>query len=464
MRRRLIRNIDWIVTVDGSRRMIADGAIAINGDRIAAIGKSSAVEREFAADETIDGRGLIAMPGLIDTCVASVHQLGRGVADFCDIPKFMLERTLVYEAALTAKDAATATLACQLEMIRSGTTCFVDSGSRLTETIADMAVETGLRAMVARACYDEFDTLMGSFPEAFARESADETLHQARASVDHIRALGCDRVQAALALPWMAAASDLLCKQVSDLARTMSARVIAAAGRSRDDAVACRRQHSRTEVNRLKAAGLLAPTCIIAHAGWTSPQDLVDLKAGNANVACCPSMSHRLGTGSLELGRYPELLAFGANVTLGSGSAMASNYVDIARQFFLFAGGAKTYRLDATIVPPETALEMATIRAALALGLQDHIGSLEVGKKADITMFQMASADWAPVINPVANLVFSTRGGAHTVIVDGEVLLAAGKVCSLDEQGILEDSQKCADALIDRSGLRRFCSSRWALN
>jgi 5-methylthioadenosine/S-adenosylhomocysteine deaminase len=334
----------------------------------------------------------------------------------------------------------------------------------LTETIADMAVETGLRAMVARACYDEFDTLMGSFPEAFARESADETLHQARASVDHIRALGCDRVQAALALPWMAAASDLLCKQVSDLARTMSARVIAAAGRSRDDAVACRRQHSRTEVNRLKAAGLLAPTCIIAHAGWTSPQDLVDLKAGNANVACCPSMSHRLGTGSLELGRYPELLAFGANVTLGSGSAMASNYVDIARQFFLFAGGAKTYRLDATIVPPETALEMATIRAALALGLQDHIGSLEVGKKADITMFQMASADWAPVINPVANLVFSTRGGAHTVIVDGEVLLAAGKVCSLDEQGILEDSQKCADALIDRSGLRRFCSSRWALN
>jgi len=107
---------------------------------------------------------------------------------------------------------------------------------------------------------------------------------------------------------------------------------------------------------------------------------------------------------------------------------------------------------------------MATIRAALALGLQDHIGSLEVGKKADITMFQMASADWAPVINPVANLVFSTRGGAHTVIVDGEVLLAAGKVCSLDEQSILEDSQKCADALIDRSGLRRFCSSRWALH
>jgi 5-methylthioadenosine/S-adenosylhomocysteine deaminase len=79
-------------------------------------------------------------------------------------------------------------------------------------------------------------------------------------------------------------------------------------------------------------------------------------------------------------------------------------------------------------------------------------------------MFQMASADWAPVINPVANLVFSTRGGAHTVIVDGKILLAAGKVCSLDEQSVLVDSQKSADALMDRSGLRQFCSPRWALD
>ena len=135
-------------------------------------------------------------------------------------------------------------------------------------------------------------------------------------------------------------------------------------------------------------------------------------------------MSHRLGTGSLEFGRYPELLAFGVNVTLGSGSAMASNYIDVARQLYLFAGGAKTYRLDATSVPPETALEMATIRGAAAIGLEREIGSLEAGKKADITMFRMLAADWAPVINPVANLVFSSRGGAHTVLVDGNVLLA----------------------------------------
>ena len=441
--------------------MIADGAIAINGDRIEAVEKSSTLENVFAADEIINGRGLIAIPGLIDTNVATVQQLGRGAADLCDIPKFLLERVFAYEAVLSPDDARAATCACQLEMIRSGTTCFADSGSRFPEIVADAAVETGLRAMVPRACYDEYDTFMGSFPAAFARESTEETCRHAVSAIAAVRDVCCDRIQAAVALPWLAAASDALCNEMAKIAQAENVRVIAAAGRSRDDAVASRRQYSCTEVGRLLKAGLLSPTSIIAHAGWTSPDDLAAIKNNDANVACCPSTSHRLGTGSLEFGRYPELLAFGVNVTLGSGSAMASNYIDVARQLYLFAGGSKSYRLDATIVPPETALEMATIRAAAALGLAKEIGSLEAGKKADITLFNMISADWAPVINPIANLVFSSRGGAHTVIVDGRDLMAAGRVCSLDEELILQESQLRAEALVERSGLGAFCVPQW---
>jgi 5-methylthioadenosine/S-adenosylhomocysteine deaminase len=463
MRKRLIKNIDWVVTVDEGRRMIADGAIAISGDRIEAVEKSSTLETAFAADETVDGCGLIAIPGLIDTNVATVQQLGRGAADLCDIPKFVLERVFAYEAALSLGDARAATCACQLEMIRSGTTCFVDTGSRFPEIVADAAVETGLRAVVPRACYDEYDTFMGSFPTAFARESTEETCRHAVSAVVAVKNICCDRIQAAVALPWLAAASDALCNEMAEIAQAEKVRVIVAAGRSRDDAVASRRQYSRTEVNRLLNAGLLSPTSIIAHAGWTSPDDLAAIKNSNANVACCPSTSHRLGTGSLEFGRYPELLAFGVNVTLGSGSAMASNYIDVARQLYLFAGGSKSYRLDATIVPPEAALEMATIRAAAALGLAKEIGSLEAGKKADITLFNMVSADWAPVINPIANLVFSSRGGAHTVIVDGRDLMAAGRVCSLNEELILQESQVRAEALVERSGLGAFCVPQWPL-
>jgi 5-methylthioadenosine/S-adenosylhomocysteine deaminase len=463
MHRRLIKHIGWVVTVDADRRMIADGAVAIAGDRIEQVGKSDDLETGFKADEVIDGRNLIAIPGLIDANVATVQQLGRGAADFCDIPKFMLERILTYESSLTPDDAAIATRACQAEMIRSGTTCFIDSGSRFPEVVAKGAIETGLRAIVSRAAYDEFDTIMGAFPQSFERETTDEALRRAGDAITRIERLADARVRPAVSMPWMAAASDALCRELADLARRMQVPVIAAAGRSRDDAVASRRQHGRTEVKRLVDAKALEASTIVTHAGWTSPRDLVDLRDAGAHVACCPSMSHRLGTGSLEFGRYPELLAFGVNVALGSGSAMASNYIDVARQLYLFAGGSKTYRLDATAVPPETALEMATIRGAAALGLAGEIGSLEPGKKADITMFRMLAADWAPVINPVANLVFSSRGGAHTVIVDGKILLDAGVLKSVDEDRTLDEAQRHAESIVARSGLDRYCMPQWAV-
>jgi 5-methylthioadenosine/S-adenosylhomocysteine deaminase len=463
VKKRLIRNIDWIVTVDAQRRMITDGAIAISGDRIEAVEKSGVLEASFRPDEVIDGRGLIAIPGLIDTHVSTLQQLGRGGADACDFPKFMLERVLPYETAMKVDDAELAARMCQLEMIRSGTTCFADSGSHFPGAIARVATESGLRATLPRACYDVYETFMGSFPKQWEQEPVKQTINRAEAAVDELAKLRNDRVRSAIALPWLAAASDTLTREVTALAQSKSVPVVAVAGRSRDDAVASRREHGRTEIGRLREAGLLNASTLIGHAGWTSPDDLVAIKASRASVACCPSSSQRLGTGALELGRYPELLAFGVNVTLGSGSAMASNYIDVARQLFLFSGGSKSYRLDATVAAPEAALEMATVRAAQAVGLDNEIGKLEAGKKADITMFNMVAADWAPVINPIANLVFSSRGGAHTVIVDGEVLMAGGVVRTLDEERILSDGQVRAAALAERSGIARFCRPQWRL-
>src|SRR5260370_25064321 len=208
MVRRLIKHIDWVITLDPDRRMIADGAIAVAVARTELIGKTDEVEKNFQADEALDGRSLIAVPGLIDTNVATVQQLGRGAADYCDIPKFMLERIFPYEAALSYEDAAIATRACQLEMIRSGTTCFVDAGSRYPEAVAEVAHETGLRALVPRAAYDEFDTIMGAFPKPFARETTDQAGVRAEDAIFAVAKLADARVPPARALPWRPAASD----------------------------------------------------------------------------------------------------------------------------------------------------------------------------------------------------------------------------------------------------------------
>jgi cytosine/adenosine deaminase-related metal-dependent hydrolase len=353
---------------------------------------------------------------------------------------------------------------CQLEMIRSGTTCFADSGSRFPDAIAAVAADSGLRSVLARACYDVYDTFMGSFPKVWEQESITQAIKHAAAAIDEVANLRNDRLRPAVALPWLAAASGDLLHEVAVLARAKNVPVLAVAARSRDDAVASRRQHARTEVGRLCRAGLLGPSTLVAHAGWTSPDDLAAIKASGASIACCPSSAQRLGTGALELGRYPELLALGVNITLGSGSAMASNYIDVARQLYLFSGGSKSYRLDATVVSPETAVEMATVRAAKALGADGHIGALACGRRADIAMFNLVAADWTPVINPVANLVFSSRGGAHTVIVEGEILMEGGVVRTLDEERILREGQDRATVLAERSGLTRFCKPEWEVS
>jgi cytosine/adenosine deaminase-related metal-dependent hydrolase len=458
----LIRNVDWLVTVDKDRRVMKDGAIRVRNGRIEAVGKSA----ELGSDATkvIDGRDLIAVPGLIDTSVAVIQQLGRGIGDFCDIPKYRYERVAAYEAALEPEDARWAARSCLTEMIRAGTTCFVDTGSRFPIEIATVAAEMGVRGLIGRSCQDVFETAMGSFPESCVRETTEQVLQRAADAITAIREQGNARVRASIAVPWLTACSDALGKGLARLAETTGATVVAGACASRDEAVHSRMHYRKTEVRRLADMGLLGPGTIVSHAGWTSPDDLRMLRDSEATIACCPSMSHRLGTGALENGRYPELLAFGANITLGSGSAMASNFVDVARQLYLFAGGSKTFRLDATVTPPETTIEMATIRAARALGLEGEIGSIEVGKAADITLFRCLAADWVPVIHPLQNLVFSARGGADTTIVDGRVLLERGALLAIDETRVLAQCQQRAEATCMRAGLGSYAVPAWPIH
>jgi 5-methylthioadenosine/S-adenosylhomocysteine deaminase len=456
----VIDNLDWILTVDRTRRIITSGRIVVDAGRIVSVGKAGDAPVAGVA-EIIDGTGLIAVPGLIDASVAVTQQLGRGLGDFCDIPEYRLNRVGRYEAALTASDARIAAAHFCIEMIRAGSAFFVDTGSRFPVEIADVAVEYGLRGLAGFAAQDLYDTAMGSYASSTERLGFEDVLERVRTGITAIRSMNQDLVSPCIAIPWLTGCSARLGQALAELASEYGLPIVAGAGASRDEAVISRIHYGVTEVQRLRTMGLLGPRTIIAHAGWTSPDDLRTIVDSGASIACCPSMSHRLGTGALEQGRYPELLAFGANVTLGSGSAMASNYIDIARQLYLFSGGCKTYRLDATIAGPETSLEMATSRAAAALGRAGELGAIEEGRLADITLFRCAAADWAPVINPVQNLVFSSRGGADTVMVAGEMLMRSGTFVRASENDVLRSSQQAAESLAARSGLERFARSAW---
>ncbi len=167
--------------------------------------------------------------------------------------------------------------------------------------------------------------------------------------------------------------------------------------------------------------------------------------------------------GSIEFGRFPELLELGATVALGSDSAMSSNYLDIVRQMALASGAAKSQRLDPTIMPPETVIEMATLHGARALLWDSEIGSLEVGKKADIALFDTRKPEWQPVAQSAGNLVYASRGGADTVICNGKVLMESGIVLTIDEKRALAEAAERGERIARRSGLWQTIQPQWPI-
>ena len=239
----LIRNADWIVTVDNERRIIRDGAIAIVGKRIVAIGKTETVLREHTAAKEIDATGKLVMPGLIDTHVHNTQQLGRGLADECDLPVHLLERLYGYESALIAEDAYWAALGAQLELIRAGTTCFIDPGSFFPQETARAVGESGLRGVLARTAFDVHDTPIGGLPEGMFRETTEIALQRAQETVDALNGAHDGRVKAWFALRILSGCSDRLIQEIKKKADANGVGVVLHASESRDETVGSRMRH-----------------------------------------------------------------------------------------------------------------------------------------------------------------------------------------------------------------------------
>ncbi|MPZ59420.1 MAG: amidohydrolase family protein [Rhizobiales bacterium] len=461
MSRILINNIDWLITMDPDRRIIKNGAIAIDDDRIAAIGTTKDVGANFSAEKIIDATGKLAIPGLIDTHVHSTQQLGRGLADGCDIAVHLLQRLYGYESEVMVDDAYWAALCCQLEMIRAGTTCFIDPGSYFPEQTAKATGVSGMRGIVARTAVDVHQTSIGALPEKMFRETRQEAVEKAEKVVRELNGLHDGRVRAWFSLRVLVACSDELIRDVKAKADELGVGIVMHACESRDEVVASRVQYGMQDVERMAHLGAIGPNMVLIHMGWASPKELVLCMRHDLKISCSPSCGYRLAFGSMEFGRFPEMLELGVTVSLGSDGAMSSNYLDIVREMFLASGGAKAQRLDPSIMPPETVLEMATIHGAKAALWFDEIGSLEKGKKADIAMFETRKPEWRPILNPLSNLVYASRGGADTVVCNGCVLLENGVIQTFDEASALQEAQVRGSRIANSSDLMKKAQPKW---
>lgn len=461
----LIRNADYVVTVDRERRIIRDGAVAISGNQIAAVGKTAEIAPRYPNAEVIDAKGKLALPGLFDTHIHNAQQLGRGLADEAITgPERLFKRLWVVESHMDAGDALCAARLAQLEMIRAGTTCFADPGNYFAAETAQAVGESGMRGMVARTVFDMGQTNMGSLPKNFF-EPTDTAVARADEMVAELDGSHGGRVKAWFSMRVPVACSDDLLRKLGGLAEKRGVGIIGHACENHAETVASHMKYGMGDIARLENLGLLGPNMLLLHMGWVDPKELMLVQKRDVKVSLSPGATFHHAMGNISHGKTPEMLELGIAVSLGSDSAMSGNFLDAIRQTFLCVGGFHETRLNHRVISPETAVEMITLNGARCMLWDEELGSLETGKKADITLLDIQRPEWQPVYNPIANLVYCAHGGcADTVLVDGKVIMRGRKVLTLNETDLYEEAKDRAASLVKRSGLAEAAATIWPMH
>lgn len=431
----IVTNIDWLITVDPGRRIIRDAAIAVQGGEIVAIDKSAAIAKAYSGGRTVDASNTVATPGFVDCHLHSSFQLSRGLADEANAQSFLFDRMYPYEAALDGDDVRLSATLAAAELLKHGVTCFIDPGNYHPEASVEGLMSTGIRAVVSRSSFDLTKSVLGILPVRMI-ESTAVALERAEEVLEKYAKSGNPRLSASASFRGLNNASDELIVGLDKLAKRYDTflQTHACFSYSTHDSSVART--SMAEIERLESLGVINERMLIVHSGWLEPEEVAILAKRKPSLVCAPSSSLHNGYGNFLFGKLPELMALGVNVGVGSDHA-SSGIVDMSQEIRLACCCYKETRINPRVMPPETGLEMATRNGAKAALHGDRIGSIEVGKEADIVLFDTQRSEWQPLFNPVANLVYSATGDSvRDVFVAGEQVVAGGRLTKVDEANL----------------------------
>lgn len=445
-----------VITVDEQRRILRDGAIAIDAGRIVAVGPTPEVTRDHIGRRTIDARGKTVTPGLVDAHVHLSHQLHRSILPDTRPEEVEHDHWLPYWLNLTEADARVSALLASAEMALNGTTLFCDMSGRFTgELQADAVEAVGLRGVVSEICWD-----VPPHPEV-AIGGTEACLDRLASLIDRLPFRADGSTWAAVTLSGMGKATDDLLVGASALAREHGLPMhMHQSFADADTAEFGLRCDGLPAVAHLERLGITGPDLTLVHMIRTDPQEVPILARSRTNVVHCSGASARWGLGSSRTGHVPDMLAAGVNVALGCDSANYSDALDITQQMYLAATMHREARGGTPHVTAEQAIEMATINGATALGVGDLAGSLAVGRWADLVVHGGTRPEWQPGFDPVTTFVYSGRSrGIETVIVGGKEIVSGGRLTMLDGEQLLHDAHSAAQDLLDRMGY--LVEPRW---
>ncbi len=442
-----------IVTMDAERRIITHAALAVTGSTITAIGKSANLVATYQARTTIDGRRFVITPGLINTHVHTTGEpLTRGLTlDGLDFQTLIYNWLVPAHMAHTEADERLATQCAALEMLRSGTTTFLEAGTiRFLDTVADGLTEIGIRARIGQWAWD-FDPATQTHPSA----ATDEAIALLESEVARYPAANGERIAAWPILIGHMTCSGRLWQAAKSIADSHSLGVAGHMSPVALDPDWFLARHGERPIEYLAEAGVLGPNTMFTHAVHLNDSEVALLAQARANVSHCATTAMRGGYGASTIGRFPEMLAQGVNITVGTDGNNDSNFHDMMRATHLVAGLHKDARQDTSLFTAEQAFTCATLNGARALQMEHQIGSLEPGKKADFVAHDTNRSEWRPLFNVINQLVWSADGrGVHSVWVDGKRVVENYRCTTIDEDRLLADAQTAGEALVARSGLK----------
>ena len=420
-----------VITQNAARQIISPGAVAIDGSDIVDVDRPEAIAARYNPTQTIRAEDQIVLPGLINTHTHAPMVLYRGLADDLALIEWLQKYIFPAEAKTVSPEfVRTGTRLAALEMIESGTTTYADM-YYFEEEIANATRAAGLRGVLGQTIIQ--------FPVADARTPA-EGLARAERFIKMFK--DDSLVVPAVAPHAMYTLDGATLVASADLARRHGVPVLIHLAETEDEVKTASAAHHATPTAYLESIGFWGPRTIAAHGVWLNDDDIQILKRRQVAVSHNPESNMKLASGAARIDKY---LAAGLTVGLGTDGAASNNDLDMFEAMRQAALLAKLVTRDPTAVPARTALDMATIGGANALGLERLIGSLERGKRADLVTVATTSARHTPLYDPVSHLVYVARGDdVQTTIVNGKVLMQDRQVKTLNAKAVLAEANALA--------------------
>ncbi|MFQ5851175.1 MAG: amidohydrolase [Candidatus Binatia bacterium] len=462
MARILVRN-GTVITMDSRRRIIKDGAVVVDGDRIRKLGKVNDLKGE-AADVVIDAKDRIVMPGLIDAHCHHVQMLARGIADDVDLIAWCYDRIYPYEVLLDDETTYLSALLCNVEMIRTGTTCVCDPGGYRMDNVGQALAESGMRGVIAWAGMDQWSDdrpLPDGLPGKLDTEG---TLKVEEKLVKDWHGAERGRIRASYAIRVEPNVSDELYRRLTKLAERDRVLLQMHAAVNKDQVEWVRKRTGKTVIEHMNSLGILGPEWCLIHMAVLTNDELRMLKDNDVKIMHIPGATLHGAYGSASVGKFPEMMDMGITVSLGCDSSAANNSLDMFRAMYQAATVHKEVRLVPDLVSPEKALEMATVDAAKALMWDNEIGSLEEGKKADLIVVECKRTNWVPLhdFSIVPSLVYSGEGAdVETVIIDGRIVMEGRRIKTVNVNSVMDRAQQATERLLKK--LPYKLTPRWPI-